>query len=160
MSYVIHSNLARPTAPFAVKFTVGVVLAAWFALIFALGAAQVFVGPPGKPPIPIALGFVVPLLVFFGALRLSPSFRQFVLNIDARVILAMQAWRFAGLGFLALQVHGLLPAHFALPAGLGDIAIGMTAPFIANAIIKRPAFVASKWFVAWNVLGILDLVDA
>jgi hypothetical protein len=51
-----------------------------------------------------------------------------VLSLDIRLIVGMQAWRWAGLDFLSLYVHKVLPAVFALPAGLGDMAIGVTAP--------------------------------
>jgi len=49
---------------------------------------------------------------------------------------------------------------FAWLAGLGDLAIGLTAPWVILALIRRPGFAASKAFVAWNLLGLLDLVDA
>ena len=73
---------------------------------------------------------------------------------------AIQAWRAGGLGFLALYAHGVLPGAFAWPAGLGDIAIGVTAPWVALALIRRPGFTISRLFVVWNLLGILDLVVA
>jgi hypothetical protein len=83
-----------------------------------------------------------------------------VFAADLRLLTAIQAWRAGGLGFLALTVHGVLPGSFAWPAGLGDIAIGVTAPWVMLALIRRPAFVASRLFVVWNLLGILDLVVA
>lgn len=73
---------------------------------------------------------------------------------------AIQAWRAGGLVFLAFYAHGLLPGRFAWPAGLGDILIGVTAPWILLALIRRPGFTASRLFVVWNLLGILDLVVA
>ena len=52
----------------------------------------------------------------------------------------------------------MLPGAFAWPAGLGDIAIGVTAPWVARALVRRPGFAISRVFVVWNLLGILDLV--
>ena len=49
---------------------------------------------------------------------------------------------------------------FALPAGLGDMAIGVTAPWIILALVRQPGFAASATFIRWNVLGILDLIVA
>jgi hypothetical protein len=72
----------------------------------------------------------------------------------------MQAWRWAGFGFLALYAHKILPGIFALPAGLGDMAIGVTAPWVILALVRQPAFAASAAFRRWNVLGILDLIVA
>jgi hypothetical protein len=54
----------------------------------------------------------------------------------------------------------VLPGYFAWPAGLGDVAISIAAPLLVVALIRRPGFAASKTFVAWNVLGVLDLVVA
>ena len=59
--------------------------------------------------------------------------------------------------FLILYQHGALPGVFAIPAGWGDIAIGITAPIVAW-YWKRPF--PSKIFIVWNVLGSLDLVMA
>jgi len=120
----------------------------------------VFVGPPGTPPLPIAIGVAAPLALFFGLLRLSQSFRMFVLSLDLRLIAGIQAWRWAGFGFLALYAHKVLPAVFALPAGLGDMAIGITAPWIMLALVRQPDFAARAAFIRWNVLGILDLIIA
>src|SRR5262249_58677150 len=43
---------------------------------------------------------------------------------------------------------------------LGDIAIGLTAPWVALALVRRPGFAASRLFIVWNLLGMLDLVAA
>jgi hypothetical protein len=99
-------------------------------------------------------------MLFFAWRRLSQSFREFVLSLDLRLMAGMQAWRWAGLGLLSLYVHGVLPAVFALPAGLGDMAVGVTAPWIILALIRQPDFAASGVFIRWNVLGILDLIIA
>ena len=136
------------------------VLAIWFLAVFLLGAAGAFVRPPGTPPLPIFLGATVPILVFLGAYWLWPDFSAYVLSIDLPLAAAIQAWRAGGLGFLALYTYGVLPGAFAWPAGLGDIAIGVTAPWIARALFRNPGFVASRIFAAWNLLGILDLVVA
>ena len=73
-------------------------------------------------------------------------FRDFVLAADLRLMTGIQAGRFAGLGFLALYANGVLPGSFALPAGLGDMAIGVTAPWVLLALIRRPGFAAGKTF--------------
>ena len=151
---------SQPPGLKATHLSVTWVLTVWFLLVVSLGAAGAFVARPGIPPYPIALGVAAPLLLFFTWLRLSRSFRDFVLALDLRVIAAMQAWRWAGLGFLSLYAHNVLPALFALPAGLGDMAIGVTAPWIVLSLVRRPGFAASGAFVRWNLLGILDLVVA
>lgn len=47
-----------------------------------------------------------------------------------------------------------------MACGLGDMAIGVTAPLVLSALLRRPGFAAGKSFVAWNVSGILDLTVA
>jgi len=145
------SNLALPVAG---------VLTLWLALVFILAAIGAFVRPPGTAPIPIIIGVTAPTIVFLAAFRLSRIFRDYVLTADLRLMTAIQAWRFAGLGFLALYTQGALPGFFAWPAGLGDIAIGVTAPWVMLALIRRPDFKNSRLFVIWNLLGILDLIVA
>ncbi len=142
------------------KTIIGVVLAVWFAAILLLGALGAFSRPPGSPPIPILIGATVPVVVFLVAYGISARFRVFVLALNLPLAAAIQAWRAGGLAFLALYAHGILPGAFAWPAGLGDIAIGVTAPWVVLALIRRPGFVNSPVFVVWNLLGILDLVVA
>jgi hypothetical protein len=136
------------------------VLALWFVVVFLLGAAGLFVKPPGTPPLPILAGATVPLIVFLAAYWGWPAFGAYVLSADLPLGAAIQAWRAGGLVFLALYAQGMLPGAFAWPAGLGDIFIGVTAPWIALALIRRPGFATSPVFVVWNLLGILDLVVA
>jgi hypothetical protein len=136
------------------------VLALWFVVVFLLGAAGAIARPPGTPPFPILIGATAPVVVFLGAYLGWPAFRAYVLSLDLPLATAVQAWRAGGLGFLALYAHGVLPGAFAWPAGLGDIAIGVTAPWFALALVRRPGFAASRAFVVWNLLGVLDLVVA
>lgn len=155
-----HPAEPRSTVPSKTTILVAASVVAWFAIVAVLGARGGFVTPSGVPPLPILLGVLTPLAVFFAAYLLSRTIREFVLAIDPRLMMAMQAWRFAGLGFLALYAHGVLPGFFAWPAGLGDIAIGMTAPWLLAVLMRQPSFAASRTFVIWNLLGILDLVVA
>jgi hypothetical protein len=151
---------SRPSRRGGVRPAIWIALTVWLLLVVSLGAAGAFVGPPGTPPLPIAIGVSAPLVLFFVWLRLSPAFREFVLSLDLRFVAGMQAWRWAGLGFLDLYAYKVLPAVFALPAGLGDMAIGVTAPWIILGLVRQPGFAARGTFIRWNVLGILDLLIA
>jgi hypothetical protein len=135
-------------------------LVVWLALVFALGADGSFVRRPGSIPVPIIIGVIAPVIVFLAAFALSRSFHTLVLTADVRLMAGVQAWRFAGLGFLALYANGVLPGFFAWPAGVGDMVIGLTAPWVIMALIQRPDFKSSPLFVGWNLFGILDLVVA
>jgi hypothetical protein len=151
---------SQPSGRGGIRLAVVIALTVWLLLVVLLGTAGAFVGPPGTPPLPIAIGVAAPLALFFASLRLSQPFREFVLSLDLRLIAGMQAWRWAGLGFLSLYAHNVLPAVFALPAGLGDMAIGVTAPWIMLALVREPGFAARGTFIRWNVLGVLDLLVA
>jgi hypothetical protein len=52
---------------------------------------------------------------------------------------------------------GRLPAIFALPAGLGDIAAGLAAPLVARRLAQGTGRRRAVWF---HLFGILDLVVA
>jgi hypothetical protein len=162
MSNAVLSHRGRPKSP-AVPGAVSLVaafLAGWLALVFWFGAGGAFVAPRGTPPLALLVAGASPILLFLAAFWVSRSVRAFVLAADLHLTTGVQAWRFAGFGFLALYANGVLPGFFAWPAGLGDIAIAVTAPLMVIALIRRPAFAAGKTFAAWNVLGILDLIVA
>jgi hypothetical protein len=142
------------------KSYIAAVIGMWFALVILLGAEGRFVSPAHAPPLPILLGFTLPLVVFGAAYATSASFRQMLLTLDLRLLTSIQAWRAGGLGFLSLYAYGVLPGLFAWPAGLGDIAIGVTAPWMVLALIHGNEPALNRRFVLWNLLGILDLVNA
>lgn len=68
-----------------------------------------------------------------------------------------QFFRPVGVTFLVAMALGYLPAVFAIPAGLGDIAIGVEAVFVARNLRRGVVDRRTVWF---NVLGLVDLVVA
>jgi hypothetical protein len=68
-----------------------------------------------------------------------------------------QVFRVVGVTFLVVMALGKLPVVFALPAGLGDIAIGFEATYVARSIRRGVVGRRAVWF---NILGLLDLVVA
>ena len=146
--------------PSSIRKVVTVAMVLWLGLVMLLGAQGAFVRSPGVPPLPIFFGFAIPLAAFFAAYFGWKGFRAFVLGLDLRLVAAVQGWRFAGLGFLSLYAHNILPGLFAFPAGLGDMAVAFNAPLIVLGLVRDPSFATSRRFVIWNILGILDLVVA
>jgi hypothetical protein len=65
--------------------------------------------------------------------------------------------RVAGVAFLLYLALGHLPAVFALPAGLGDIATGIAASLVARKLAQGTGRRAALWF---NAFGLTDLVTA
>lgn len=155
----ILDNSTREAAG-PVPAVVAVLVAAWAAIAGLLafdGALQV---PPGAPPLPVLLAVALPLAGFGLLYSGWPAFRSWLLALDLRLLIMVQAWRVVGGSFLLLLTWGMLPGLFAWPAGLGDVAIGATAPLVALALVRRPDVAAGAGFVAWNLLGILDFVVA
>ena len=132
-------------------------IAVWFAFSLTASALHLYVGKPNQPPLPILLAVLVPIAIFFVWMRISPDFRRFLFSLDPRVMTLVHAWRLGGFAFLTLYTYGILPGLFALPAGLGDMAIGATAPFIA---LGWMGSTHRRTFLRWQFLGILDLVIA
>jgi hypothetical protein len=132
-------------------------IAAWFVFTLSASALHLFQTPPTAPPLPFGLAVLTPVLVFLVWFRISPGFRTFALSLDPGILTMIQSWRIAGFVFLALYAYGVLPGAFALPAGWGDIAIGLTAPLVSLKLASRSHRMA---FIGWQILGIVDLVTA
>ena len=85
--------------------------------------------------------------------------KQIQYNKTTSVLIAVHTWRILGIVFLWGMTQGLLDPAFAIPAGIGDILIGVTA--IPFAIFLWKGYSWSKYaVVVWSVLGIADLVNA
>ncbi len=67
----------------------------------------------------------------------SANFQKNVDNISQPWLVGVQTIRVMGASFLMLYMQGLMPAEFAFPAGIGDIAVGTTAPFESIAGITQ-----------------------
>jgi hypothetical protein len=137
---------------------VAAVLAAWFVLAFVASWAGLFVATPGGPPT-IALGVFPPIVAGALALAFSPRARALALAIPQPWLVGVQTLRVVGAVFLVLLGRGLLPAQFAVPAGWGDVAVGVAAPFVAGALARRKPW-SAPLAVAWNALGLVDLAVA
>jgi hypothetical protein len=137
------------------KLTTGLI-AGWF--IFALSASALHVfKTDASPPAALGLAVSIPLAIFLLWFATSVGFREFVLSLNPRTLTLAHSWRTAGYTFLVLYTYGILPGIFALPAGWGDIAIGVTAPLVA---LKLANSGHRTSFIVWQALGIADLVIA
>ena len=70
-----------------------------------------------------------------------------------------QAARCGAMIFLVLYAAALLPGFFALPAGIGDIAVGASALVIA-ALYRSGGNPPAAIVALWNGFGIADLIVA
>ena len=131
------------------------VLASW-AVVTALVAQRGFFRPSdldSPPPVGIALGLA--LAVFAASLLLSPSLRGLLTN--QRHLILLNLWRLVGVLFLVLMANGQMPALWALPAGIGDVIVGTTAPWIARHL-EMPE--GQRRAIIFTLFGMADLVVA
>jgi hypothetical protein len=128
----------------------------WFTTVLVAGALGAFQTTPGTPPVAIGLAAGAPPLAAITLALASPRFRAWASRLDLRFLTLLQTWRTAGLAFLALTAVHALPGGFATPAGIGDVAVGLTAPLVALFVIGR----SDRLFVTWTALGIADLIAA
>jgi hypothetical protein len=128
-------------------------LAIWFAAATALATAGAFQTAVGRLPT-IVFAVAIPIALGLGAVWLiEPVGRAFAMRGLQPLLIAMQSYRVFGLGFIVLMALGQLPAIFAIPAGLGDLAIGLTA-FGAASAARDGELSRAVW---WNVMGLVDL---
>jgi hypothetical protein len=109
-------------------------------------------------PVPLGLAALLPVLVFGIWFNASRTFRESVLALNPVTLTAVHTWRVGGIVFLILLAQGFLPASFAYPAGLGDIAVGLTAPLVAWSMSRKS--IPARLQLAWQIAGITDLVVA
>jgi hypothetical protein len=130
------------------------VLAAWFVVVALLAANGVF--RTDAPGIPVAL---LTTLAAGYLLLFSRTFRAIISNIPQHWLIGVQTFRILGGVFLIRYFQGELPGVFAIPAGVGDLVTGLSAPLVAYwwAAGKPYARTAA---IAWNLFGMADLVNA
>jgi hypothetical protein len=133
-------------------------LVAWFIVAVATSLAGVYRPAAGRPPT-IQYGLLTPIvagvLLFFS----WPLLRRTLAIVPNAWFVGVQSYRALGVIFLVLYAAGRLPALFALPAGLGDVLVGILAPGVAMAYARSPQG-ARQRVRLWNLLGIADLVVA
>ena len=132
----------------------------WLAGAYIIGSEHWLTNDAQTPIMPIAITAVIPVALFFAAYGLLPRFRAFVLAQNIRTLTMLHLWRVIGFAFLALYAFGVLPALFAWPAGLGDVAIGVAALFVVKRLERDPDYLTSPGLVRFHLLGLLDFVVA
>jgi hypothetical protein len=132
-------------------------LVLWFAFAITASVFHLYRAAPYEPPLALGIGALTPVAVFLAWFALSPGFRAFLMSLNLRTLILVQSWRVIGFTFVVLACYRMLPWLFAAPAGLGDMAIGVTASYAAFSL-ANPA--RRGTFIRWQVLGMLDLVTA
>lgn len=142
------------------KAALAALLAAQFAAAWWIGTRELLVSTGPALFQPIALTAIVPVALFLATYRLVPAFRGFVLAQSLRTVTLLHMWRVVGFAFLALYAANHLPAVFALPAGFGDVAVGLLAIYAVRRLDRDPEYATSPGFVRFHLLGLLDFAVA
>ena len=130
-----------------------VVLGGWLGISAAIADHGGYDTASGLPSLPIAtLGATG---VFLALSRTPPVARALAAPGMASRLILPQSVRVTGVTPLIYLSLGYLPALFALPAALGDIATGIAAPFAAHHLQRDAGPRRALWF---NAFGLTDLI--
>src|SRR5579863_5754981 len=145
----------------AVWLAIAIPLCLWIATIWVLAERGTFRPGSGAnrifPALPIAI--FLPVVVGIGVLTSSKRMASLLDRTPASWLVGLQVYRVLGGIFLVNWVQGTIPGAFAVPAGIGDIAVGLLAlPAAVWVSSGRP--IGRKIGIWWNLLGLADFVVA
>jgi hypothetical protein len=139
--------MSQRTFNFTILFSVWLVAAA------AIGSSGVLRTLP-RPALQIMIfGLTAILLISYWNWR---AFREFVRGLPIRVLIVMHVTRLIGIYFVLLYKQGKLPWAFAVPGGLGDIAVAATA--IGVCCLPLQTKFGRQVAMVWNALGLFDIL--
>jgi hypothetical protein len=144
----------RGTLPGAATY---VVLAIWSGLVTTAIVADVFAGD-GASRLALPAAVTMPIAAVAIGYRASLRFRNYLLRLDLRLLLAAQLWRVIGIAFLFALAFGQLPAGFAVPAAVGDFATGIAA-FAVVLALGNGSLTRGRLY-AFTALGVADFLVA
>jgi hypothetical protein len=145
----------RPASTVTVVAAAG--LGGWILASGLLARAGIYHQEPGHFRPWIGLAFAGYLTALLAASRIPTVARILAAPGSLARLTLPHTLRVVGVLFLLVMALGHLPAIFALPAGLGDIAVGLAAPSIARRLTADGDRTGA---VRFHQLGILDLVVA
>ena len=160
----IQPNAATPPAPTRhplpgtlPRAATYVALAIWSGLVTTAIVADVFAGD-GASRLLLPASQAIPIAAVAIGYRASPRFRNYLLTLDLRLVLAAQLWRVIGIAFLVALSFGQLPAGFAVPAAVGDLATGIAA-FAVVLALGNGSLTRGRLY-AFTALGVTDFLVA
>jgi hypothetical protein len=133
----------------------------WLILVFGLATHGFFQAVPGvvqtSSPLPVAI--FLPVVVGLTLLTRSSHIASLLDVMPTSWLIGLQLYRVLGGLFLVNWLHGISPGAFALPAGIGDVTVGVLA-LPAAALVASGAEAGRKAGMRWNILGLIDLTIA
>ncbi len=110
-----------------------------------------------SPLVPVA--FLLPIVFYLQYVSPSTTFQKLLDAFPQHWLISIQVFRLLGVIFILLYMQGQLPALFAIPSGVGDMVIGLSAPIVAYWFWKKKSGYR-ELTKSWNYVGILDLIIA
>ncbi len=102
---------------------------------------------------------LLPLLIGVILWPASRSFRETLRAIGPDWLIRIQHYRTLGFIYLVCWYIGLMPAAIAIPAGVGDLIVGLSALWVAKQVRGHRAG-AGRIATIWNIFGLLDVLTA
>jgi hypothetical protein len=162
--YGLWLGLARAGFDFGrrvrIWLTIAIPFTLWLAVVWVMAVGGAFVARPGgggPPLIPIAI--FLPVLLFVPILLRSATIGAILDATPPSWLVGLQLYRVFGAIFLVAWAQGRLAAIFALPAGIGDVTVGLLALPVAY-YLGAGGRGGRGAAVGWNVLGLLDFAIA
>lgn|SRR5262249_3874161 len=154
----LKRSMLAPRTRMTTWLAAAIPLVAWLTLIWIAAAAGVF--EVGRSRIPlVSLAIVLPPVIGLPLLMRSGGIATALDAAPPAWLVGLQVYRVLGANFLVLWAYDAVPGEFALPAGIGDVLVGLlalpAALYLASGAVRGRAVAA-----AWNFLGIADLVSA
>ena len=126
-----------------------VLIGVWFVASLTLSLAGKFRDiPPAGLLLP---GLIVTSLVYLVLFSVSRGFRQFATALSLRWVTLLEAGRIIGGTYILFDPK--LPGLFALPTGISDVIIGVSAPFAAKYLLTRDGQPKPGFFL-WHAVGL------
>lgn len=138
-----------------VALAASVALALWSITATVFAYRGLFEPPTAETFPPIGINLIVVFLFLALCLTSSAPLRRLLSN--QTYLTRLNVWRLLGAVFLILMVLGQMPALWAIPAGIGDVLIGLFAFPVAR-YLDSPA--GRRRAIIFNLLGMIDLILA
>lgn len=108
-------------------------------------------------PPKIVLTTTLPLAIFVSIIFMTGTCKRANDNLELADLVRVHLFRLIGSTFIILYLYELLPAPFALFAGIGDLITAVTSIYVAKAIKNNKTY-ANRLALIWNTFGLLDIL--
>lgn len=158
LAFVLGRTELSMSARLRTWLTLFLITLVWFLVVLYIARLGLFqAGTTRVPLIPFAV--FIPLGIGLWLLCRSSTIAAVIDATPTSWLVGVQVYRVIGGIFVVMWSLGLLPGEFALPAGVGDVLVGVLAVVVALMLAQRIRDARAAAY-GWNVLGIGDLLMA